>query len=91
MSLYKIVDNVVPQKILDKKNAKKEWEYGYNPEFDIVIISKDGTLGDIYDIQNLRVGLPKTPEKVSYKSDKWEPIILPKELSRIKTDRKSVV
>jgi hypothetical protein len=85
MSLYKIVDNVVPQKILDKKNAKKEWEYGYNPEFDIVIISKDGTLGDIYDIQNLRVGLPKTPEKVSYKSDKWEPIILPKELSRIKT------
>jgi hypothetical protein len=85
MSLYKIVDNVVPQKILDKKNAKKEWEYGYNPEFDIIIISKDGTLGDIYDIQNLRVGLPKTPEKVSYKSDKWEPIILPKELSRIKT------
>ena len=85
MSLYKIVDNVVPQKILDKKNAKKEWEYGYNPEFDIVIVSKDGTLGDIYDIQNLRVGLPKTPEKVSYKSDKWEPIILPKELSRIKT------
>ena len=85
MSLYKIVDNVVPQKILDKKNAKKEWEYGYNPEFDIIIISKDGTLGDIYNIQNLRVGLPKTPEKVSYKSDKWEPIILPKELSRIKT------
>jgi hypothetical protein len=85
MSLYKIVENVVPQKVLDKKNAKKEWEYGYDPEFDIVIISKDGTLGDIYDIQNLRVGLPKTPEKVTYKSDKWEPIELPKELSRIKT------
>jgi hypothetical protein len=85
MSLYKIIDNVVPKKVLDKKNAKKEWEYGYNPEFDIVIISKDGTLGDIYDIQNLRVGLPKTPEKLSYKADKWEPIILPKELSRIKT------
>jgi hypothetical protein len=85
MSLYKIVENVVPQKVLDKKNAKKEWEYGYDPEFDIVIISKDGTLGDIYDIQNLRVGLPKTPEKVTYKGDKWEPIELPKELSRIKT------
>jgi len=85
MSLHKIVENVIPQKVLDKKNAKKEWEYGYNPEFDIVIISKDGTLGDIYDIQNLRVGLPKTPEKVSYKADKWEPIELPKELSRIKT------
>lgn len=85
MSLYKIVENVIPQKVLDKKNAKKEWEYGYNPEFDIVIISKDGTLGDIYDIQNLRVGLPKTPEKVLYKADKWEPIELPKELSRIKT------
>jgi hypothetical protein len=85
MSLYKIIENVVPEKVLDKKNAKKEWEYGYNPEFDIIIISKDGTLGDIYDIQNLRVGLPKTPEKVIYKGNKWEPIILPKELSRIKT------
>jgi len=85
MSLHKVLTDIVPQKILDKKNAKKEWEYGYNPEFDMVVISKDGTIGDIYDIQNLRVALPNTPNKVNYKGDKWEPIELPRELSRIKT------
>lgn len=85
MSLYKVLTDIVPQKILDKKNAKKEWEYGYNPEYDMVVVSKDGTIGDIYDIQNLRVALPKTPEKINYKADKWEPIELPRELSRIKT------
>lgn len=85
MSLHKVLTDIVPQKILDKKNAKKEWEYGYNPEFDMVVISKDGTIGDIYDIQNLRVALPSTPNKVNYKGDKWEPIELPRELSRIKT------
>ncbi len=85
MSLYKVLTDIVPQKILDKKNAKKEWEYGYNPEYDMVVVSKDGTIGDIYDIQNLRVALPKTPDKLNYKADKWEPIELPRELSRIKT------
>lgn len=85
MSLHKVLTDIVPPKILDKKNAKKEWEYGYDPEFDMVVISKDGTIGDIYDIQNLRVALPKTPDKVNYKADKWEPIELPRELSRIKT------
>ncbi len=85
MSLYKVLTDIVPQKILDKKNAKKEWEYGYNPEYDMVVVSKDGTIGDIYDIQNLRVALPKTPDKINYKADKWEPIELPRELSRIKT------
>lgn len=85
MSLYKVLTDIIPQKILDKKNAKKEWEYGYNPEFDMVVVSKDGTIGDIYDIQNLRIALPKAPQKVTYKADKWEPIELPRELSRIKT------
>ncbi len=85
MSLYKVLTDIVPQKILDKKNAKKEWEYGYNPEYDMVVVSKDGTIGDIYDIQNLRVALPKEPQKIKYKADKWEPIELPRELSRIKT------
>lgn len=85
MSLYKVLTDIVPQKILDKKNAKKEWEYGYDPEYDMVVVSKDGTIGDIYDIQNLRVALPKAPDKINYKGDKWEPIELPRELSRIKT------
>jgi hypothetical protein len=84
MSLYKILD-IVPKKILDKKNDKKQWEYGWDPEYDIVIISKDGTLGEIYEIQNLKVGLPKVPNKIDYKGNKWQYTELPKELSRIKT------
>jgi hypothetical protein len=84
MSLYKILD-IVPEKILAKKNDKKQWEYGWDPEYDIVIISKDGTLGEIYEIQNLKVGLPKVPNKIDYKGNKWQYTELPKELSRIKT------
>jgi hypothetical protein len=85
MSLHKLLVDVIPQKVLDKKNAKNQWEYGWDPEYDMVVISKDGTVGDIYDIQGLRVALPKTPNKVNYKGNKWESVDLPKELSRIKT------
>jgi hypothetical protein len=85
MSLYHIVENVIPEKILTKRNAKKDWVYGYDQEYDIVIVSKDGTVGDIYDIQNLRVALPATPEKIDYKYNKWKADELPRELSRIKT------
>jgi len=85
MSLYHIVENVVPEKILKKRNAKQDWQYGYDKEYDIVIVSKDGTLGDIYNIQNLRIGLPAEPDKVNYKHNKWYVEELPKELSRIKT------
>jgi hypothetical protein len=85
MSLYQKVDNPVPEKILKKRNAKKDWLPGYNQEYDIVIVSKDGTLGDVYDIQNLRVGLPAVPEKIDYKYNKWHVDELPRELSRIKT------
>ena len=85
MSLHKVLSNIIPEKILAKKNEKKQWEYGWDPEYDMVVISRDGTIGDIYEIANLRVALPLTPNKVSYKANKWQPIDLPKELSRIKT------
>ena len=85
MSLHKVLSNIIPEKILAKKNEKKQWEYGWDPEYDMVVISRDGTIGDIYEIANLRVALPLTPNKVTYKGNKWQPIDLPKELSRIKT------
>ena len=54
--------------LLDKKikhtNKHNNFKYGYNEDLDCVIISKDGTLGDIYDIQGLKVGLPQTPNKI---------------------------
>jgi hypothetical protein len=85
MSLHKVLSNIVPEKILAKKNEKKQWEYGWDPEYDMVVISRDGTIGDIYEIANLRVALPKIPNKINQKVNKWQYTELPKELSRIKT------
>ena len=36
-------------------NKSKKWEYGYNKEQDIIVISKTGQIGEIYEIQNLRI------------------------------------
>ena len=69
-----------------KKNKAKNWEYGYNEKYDIIVISKDGTLGDIYEIQGLRIGLPKTPSKYYSNEEKcWQPFEYPKSLSKIKS------
>ncbi len=43
-------------------NKNNAWEYGYNADWDIVIVSKDGTLGDIYEIEGVKIGLPKVPK-----------------------------
>ena len=89
-SLYKLVLECVPEKDLKKGNEKKSWKYGYNSEHDIVVISKDGTIGDIYEINNVRVALPKDPDKLYSRSNKhaeqyWERAEYPKSLSRIKS------
>lgn len=44
-------------------NQLKSWKYGYNKEHDVVIISKDGTLGEVFEIEGLRIGLPEMPNK----------------------------
>ena len=85
MSLFRKIENIIPDKILKKRNAKNDWAYGFDKEYDIVIISKDGTIGDIYEIQNLRVALPVIPEKIDYKYNKWQFEEYPRELSRIRT------
>lgn len=57
-----IIKNAVPTATMNLRNKAKSWEYGYNADFDIVIISKDGTLGDIYEIEGMQLGLPAIPE-----------------------------
>ena len=84
-SLYKVVE---PIKIntIKRLNKKKAWKYGYNKEHDIVVISKTGTIGEIYEIQNFQIALPPVPKKVhKFDSDKWEVTEQPKALARIKT------
>jgi hypothetical protein len=83
--LYTIEKDVVNKKKLEKLNKEKKWQYGYNEEFDIVIISKDGTLGEGYNINNVKIGLPAVPEDVENRDNRWQPEQYPKELQRIKT------
>ena len=49
---------------IKRLNRGKKWKYGYSKEHDVVVISKNGTIGDVYSIQNLKIALPKTPKKI---------------------------
>ena len=84
------VDSTVPKKTLTQINKRRGWDYGYNKEYDIVIISKDGTLGDVVEISGLRIGLPSVPDSVWARSNKkeeqyWERQDLPNELKKIQS------
>ncbi len=57
-TLFKIIEDVVNPKILKKQNRNKKWEYGYNSDYDFIVISKTGQIGEIIEIQNLRIALP---------------------------------
>ena len=89
-SIYKIVQDHVPKSVIVVKNKSKTWEYGYNEKYDMVVISKDGTIGDIYNISGLLVALPSTPDDVYKRDNKkenqyWQPSEYPRELNNIKT------
>ena len=66
-------------------NKGKKWKYGYDKEHDIIILSRSGQIGEIIEIQNLVIALPKVPKDV-YKDpkDKWVRFTQPKELERLK-------
>ena len=83
-SLYTI-DNKINPVTVKIRNGKKEWEYGYNKEFDIVVISKTGEIGDIYLINGVHIALPKQRGILATKSNKWEATEYPSELSKIRT------
>ena len=83
-SLYSVIE---PVKInaIKRLNKTKKWEYGYNKEHDIIVISKTGQIGEIYNIQNLKIALPKQPKEVFKGNNKWESQEYPKELRKLKT------
>ncbi len=88
-TLYTILKDYVNPKILKKNNRYKKWKYGYNKEYDFVVISKDGTIGQIYEIQGLKVAVPEVSECFKRSKNKeeqyWERQEYPKELARIKS------
>jgi hypothetical protein len=64
--------------------------YGYNPQYDIVVISKTGQIGQIVEIEGLFIALPATPDKclqrhTSKAEQYWERQDLPRELFKIQS------
>ena len=89
-SIYKEVFDIIPTTVLKNKNRAKSWLYGYNQKYDIVVISKTGEIGPIYNISGLLVALPKLPSdpisRSNAKSEQyWERQDYPKQLSKIKS------
>ena len=87
-TLYKVLDNYIKPNIIKQKNRHNKWEYGYNKDHDVVVISRTGKIGEIYEIQNLKIALPLI-ENAYKRSDKkeeqyWVQEKFPKELSKIK-------
>ena len=82
-----LVKTVEPIKntTISRMNKGKKWKYGYDKEHDIIVLSRSGQIGEIIEIQNLVIALPKAPKDV-YKDpkDKWVKFEQPKELERLK-------
>jgi hypothetical protein len=81
-SLYSVI-TPIRENTISRLNKSKKWEYGYNKEHDVVVISKTGQIGEIYNIQNLKIALPKAPSKIEKSINKWELTEYPKELKAI--------
>ncbi len=89
-TLYKIYNDHLSNKNIIKQNKNKKFIYGYNEELDCVIISKDGTIGEIYEIQGLKVAIPKTPKNIIGEDQKksnqyFKKRLRPNSLDKIKT------
>jgi hypothetical protein len=83
-SLVKTIEPI-KKTTISRLNKSKKWKYGYNKEHDVIVISKSGQIGEILEIQNLRVALPRVPGQLQKnKLNKWVKQDYPKELSRIK-------
>ena len=83
--LYSIVNDYINKTALNTKNNKKSWDYGYNKEYDLIVISKDGTIGEIYEINGLKVALPQQTKTVESRGNRWQPVEYPAELQKIKS------
>jgi len=62
-TLVKIIEPI-KRTTISRMNKGKKWKYGYDKEHDIIVISKTGKIGEVVEIQNLRIGLPLEPKSV---------------------------
>ena len=83
-SLVKTVEPI-KRTTITRMNRGKKWKYGYNKEHDLIVLSHNGIIGEIIEIQNLVIALPKAPKEVyKHPDNKWVKQEYPKELQRIK-------
>ena len=85
LDLHKVIKLDATTSTITTKNKAKSWKYGYNEKYNVVIISKDGTLGEVYEINGIKIGLPKAPTDLKKGNNKWVSENYPKELSKIRT------
>jgi len=53
--------HTIDNRIRVAKNKLQQFHYGYHPDIDTIVISKDGTLGSVYNIGGINIGLPDIP------------------------------
>ena len=83
-NLVKVIQPI-KKTTISRLNKSKKWKYGYDKEHDIVVISKTGKIGEILEIQGLRIGLPLEPKGVYvHPKNKWVKFEQPKDLARLK-------
>ncbi len=88
--IYRVLKDYIPKGVLSNKNRAKTWLYGYNEKYDVIVISRDGTIGQVYEVSNVKIALPKPPksfvnEKEKKENQTWEATPVPKVLKRIQT------
>lgn len=90
------VNTMIPAKEYRDKNEHKSWHYGQHTKYNLnfICISKDGTLGEIWKVGDLYLGLPSSEGKEILnlgKSDdlsKWERTKIPREFIALERDYK---
>jgi hypothetical protein len=89
-SLYRVLKDCVPAAVISNKNRVRSWLYGYNEQYDIVVISKTGQIGQILEISKLKIALPPAPDKCFERDSKtseqyWERQDIPRDLAKIQS------
>ena len=67
-----LVNIIEPVKLntLNRLNKSKSWKHGYNKEHDFIVISKTGQIGEVLEMQGLKIALPLAPKSIYSRSNK---------------------
>ncbi len=89
-NLLRVLKNAIPSAVISNKNRVRSWIYGYNEQYDVVVISKTGHIGEIVEISGLRIALPAAPDKCFQRDAKkeeqyWERQDIPRDLAKIQS------